>query len=221
MKIAVLSESPADEAAIRILVDGILGRPAQPIGHPPLRTGGWPFVLQNLPNMLRHLHYRTEAESLVVVVDSDSSPIHLMRDPAQHHLHKSKRQQRADASKHCRSCQLREAVEQEQDQLQPVTGRGSIKIAVGIAIPTIEAWYRCGLDSHVTETAWIQGLESGTSPYTSKSLKQAVYGTDRPSLELETKRATEEAGRLVHDLDTLERFFPNGFGALARDVRSW
>ena len=40
MKVAVLSESPADEAAIRILIDGILGRPTQPADMPPIRTRG-------------------------------------------------------------------------------------------------------------------------------------------------------------------------------------
>ncbi len=38
MKVAVLSESPADEAAIRILLDGILGRPTQSTDIPPIQT---------------------------------------------------------------------------------------------------------------------------------------------------------------------------------------
>jgi hypothetical protein len=31
----------------------------------------------------------------------------------------------------------------------------------------------------------------------------------------------EEAGRLVQILDEFEVLFPNGFGAFARDIRSW
>jgi hypothetical protein len=36
MKTAVLSESSADEAAIRILLTGVLGRSILPIDNPPL-----------------------------------------------------------------------------------------------------------------------------------------------------------------------------------------
>jgi len=47
MKIAVLSESPADVAAIHILIDGLLGRLTQPIEPPQQsRTRGWSVVLQ-------------------------------------------------------------------------------------------------------------------------------------------------------------------------------
>ena len=45
--------------------------------------------------------------------------------------------------------------------------------------------------------------------------------TERPSIQLETQRMTEEARRLAQDLDELERWFPAGFGTFARDVRSW
>jgi hypothetical protein len=110
---------------------------------------------------------------------------------------------------------------QVQRQLRPVTSRLPFKIALGVAVPAVEAWYRCGVDSHVSEAAWIMGLQSGTYPYTKNGLKQSVYGTDRPPLALETKRAAEEAQRVIQHLALLERLFPAGFGALARDVRSW
>lgn len=42
-----------------------------------------------------------------------------------------------------------------------------------------------------------------------------------PPLQLETRRACEEAHRLAQNLSQLEEHFPNGFGALARDVRGW
>ena len=95
------------------------------------------------------------------------------------------------------------------------------KVAVGIAVPAVEAWYRCGLDPHVTEAAWIASLPSGPFPYTTRSLKEDVYGTSRLSLELETRCATKEARRLAQNLQLLEQCFPTGFGALTRDVRSW
>ena len=76
MKVSVLSESSADEAAIRILVDGILGTETEPIPPPRLRTRGWPSVLKDVPTVVRHLHYRTDADAFVLVVDSDDSPLH-------------------------------------------------------------------------------------------------------------------------------------------------
>ena len=210
MKLAVLSESSADEAAIRVLIDGILGRRTQLITFPPLETRGWRAVLRILPAVFKYLHYQTDAESFVVVVDSDHSPVH-----------KSSHEQPSGADEKCRLCKLREAVVQVQGKLRPRSGRPPIKTALGVAVPAVEAWYRCGLDPRVSETAWILGLQSKSYPYTKLRLKEEVYGTERPLLPLETRRATEEAQRLIQNLPLLESLFPTGFGALARDVRSW
>ena len=209
MKVAVLSESPADEAAIRILIDGILGRPTQSADMPPIRTRGVPGVFTILPTVLKHLHYRTDADALVIVVDSDQTPVH-----------KPEHEQEGGADERCRLCKIHQTVDPALAQL-PVQGRSQIKIAVGIAVPAVEAWYQCGRDPHVTEAAWIASLPSGPFPYTTRSLKEDVYGTSHPSLDLETRRATEEARRLAQDLQLLEQCFPTGFGALAREVRNW
>lgn len=210
MRVAVLSESPADETAIRILVDGIIGRLTQPADMPPIRVRGVSGVFTILPTALKHLHYRTDADALVVVVDSDRTPVH-----------KPEHEQEGGADENCRLCNMRQTVDTALTELRPVPGRSQIKVAVGIAVPAVEAWYRCGLDPHVTEAAWIAGFPPGRFPYTTRSLKEDVYGTSRPSLDLETRHATEEARRLVQDLQLLEQCFPTGFGALARDVRSW
>lgn len=76
MKVAVLGESPIDEAAVRVLVEGILVRQTQQVEYFQLRSRGWPSVLRILPNVLQHLYYRTDAEGLVVVADLDDSPLH-------------------------------------------------------------------------------------------------------------------------------------------------
>jgi hypothetical protein len=76
MKVVVLSESSADEAAIRILVNGILGRETEDVSSLPLRSRGWPSVIKVLPTVIKFLHYQTDAEALVVIADSDDSPIH-------------------------------------------------------------------------------------------------------------------------------------------------
>lgn len=210
MKVAVLSESPADEAAIRILVDGIIGGPTQLADMPPIRTRGVSGVFTILPTALKHLYYRTDADALVIVVDSDRTPVH-----------KPEHEQEGGADENCRLCQIRQTVDSVLGHLRPVQGHPQIKIAVGIAVPAVEAWYRCGRDPHVTEAAWIASLPSGPFPYTTRSLKEDVYETSRPPLDLETRRATEEARRLVQDLQLLEQCFPTGFGTLADEVRNW
>ncbi len=209
MKLAVLSESSADEAAVRILVEGLFGKPVYPIAHPELRARGWPSVRDILPTVLRHLHYHTDAEAFVVVADSDRSVVHRPEHG---------RPGRGDQN--CRLCQLRAVMNQVQSQLRGKSVRPVIKTAIGLAVPSMEAWYRCGVDPHITEANWILSLQQKCFPYTASSLKQDVYGA-RWSLVLETERAKEEARRLVENLETLEAHFPSGFGSLASDVRSW
>lgn len=79
MKVAVLSESPADEAAIRILVEGILGRQTQSPALSSFRTRapGISGVFRAFPAVLKELYYnQQDAEGLIVVVDSDHTPVH-------------------------------------------------------------------------------------------------------------------------------------------------
>ena len=210
MKLAVFSESSADEAAIRILADALLHCETVPPDMPRLRARGWPSVLQLLPAVVKHLHYQTDADGLIVVADSNRSPVHI--GPAD---------QECSAAGKCRLCLLRKAIVLTQSQLRPVAGRSLLKVAVGLAMPTIEAWYLCGVESGISENAWRQGLESGHILHTRNSLKQKVYGTDRPSIELETEKAREAAQRLAGDLARLEQQFPIGFGTLAGAMRGW
>lgn len=212
MKVAIYSESPADEAALRILVNALLETATEPICLPWLKSRGWPSVKENLGKVVQHLYYQTDAQGLVVVVDSDTSP--LPTHPPQ---------QPADAEDKSRICQLQRLVDLTQSQLASVPKRAALKTAFGLAVPTIEAWYRCSLDPHVNEATWVRALQSSEYPYDAKRLKRDVYGTDRPSLELERSVATEQAQRLVNEqkLGLLEKLFPIGFGVLARDLRGW
>jgi len=209
MKIAFLSESPADEAVLQVLVGYMLGEPFDVV-TPTLRARGWPSVEQVLPAILRHLHFNTDATGLVVVVDSDDSPVHTEAHevPGYHHAF-------------CRMCRLRAAFRRTMKNLPPARGRKSPLRAIGVAVPAIEAWLLCGRDPTVTEAAWVAGQESGRPPYTRAELKARVYGTSRPSLPWETKRALEEISRHRGDVRRLEHDFPLGFGALARDLRGW
>jgi hypothetical protein len=200
MKLAFLSESPADEAALRVLVEYVLGGPFATVEA----------SLQVLPAILRHLHFNTNVDGLVVVVDSDDSVVHTDEHEAPGYHHAG-----------CRICRLRAVFRRVLKNLPPAHGRTRVLRAVGLAVPAMEAWYLCGRDTSVTESAWTDGQASGIMPYTRKELKWRVYGTDRPSLVHETKRAVQEVSRHRGDIRRLEFDFPQGFGSLARDLRTW
>jgi len=98
-----------------------------------------------------------------------------------------------------------------------------MKIALGLAVPTIEAWLLCGVDSHVTEAAWVTGLkdERGRMPFAKGELKRQLYGTSHPSLAIETEAMKVAATRVGKDLAAIEKLFPQGFGTLLRSLRTW
>jgi len=177
MRVAILSESSADESALRILVDAILGVATTAPPALSLQSRGWPAVRNIFPVVARQLHYHTDAEGLIVVVDSNHT--YLSGDEPKNRLR-----------------DFRELVQRCQQQLKPVSGRVPLKIAVGVAAPAIE-------------------------PYSKLELKKQLYGSDFRSLELMTQKMTEAAHEAAKDLSALERAFPNGFGNLAKELRSW
>lgn len=209
MNIALLSESPADEAALRVLVGYVLGGRFNRVA-PTLRARGWPSVELVLPAILRHLHFNTNADGLVVVVDSDDSPVHTTEHeaPGYHHPY-------------CRICRLRTVFRRVTKNLPPAQGRDRVLRAVGLCVPALEAWLLCGRDTSITEAAWTNGQAAGRPPYTRRELKWRVYGTERPSLPHEIRRAVQEVSRHQGDVRRMENDFPQGFGSLARDLRSW
>ena len=118
MKVAVLSESPADVAAVHILIDGLLGRLTQSIEPPQQsRTREWSDVLQVIPAVLKHIHYRTDTHAFAVVIDTDNSP-----------LHQPPHEVPGGEMAKCRLCQLRQVVTQTQKQLPPVLGRAPFRL---------------------------------------------------------------------------------------------
>jgi hypothetical protein len=167
-------------------------------------------VAQILPAILRQLHFNTDAEGLVVVVDSDDSVVHTGDHEAPNYYHPL-----------CRMCQLRGIFRRTVKKLPSARGRARVLRCVGVAVPAVEAWYLCGRDNSVSEAAWLTGQGKGRTPYTRRELKWRVYGTDRPSLPLETECALIEVRRHRGDLRRLEFDFPAGFGLLARDLREW
>jgi hypothetical protein len=212
MKVAYFAESPADQAALTILTEAILGKKTDPVLQADLRQRGWPTVRTVLPAVLRQLHYHTDAEGLVVIVDSNGAPPHL---PAH--------EPPSEPEPKCRLCQLRKVADDVLGKVRARSEQPALKIAIGLAVPAIEAWLLCGVDSHITEAAWINGLKEkpGAMPYSKGGLKRQLYGTSHPSLAVETEAMKAAAMRLSKDFSTIERLFPHGFGALSKNLRSW
>ena len=207
MRLAVLSESEADEAALEAILGALVPGGIELETKPRLTTRGWPSVKDITPSVIKHVHYQTAAEGLVVVVDSNDSEIHDLNHAVQ-----------TGASSGCRLCQMRAVVNETLATVSPVPGKGAPLVAIGLAVPAIEAWYRCGEDPHVTEAAWIQARAEGRYPYTRRSLKSDVYGSTRYS---RLERAREAGDRLAVDLSRLQQDFPSGFGTLYAEVSTW
>lgn len=209
MNVAVLGESPADEAVIRILTAAVVGIPINPVDVR-LRSRGWPSVRNQLPSVIRFLHYRSDADALVMVVDSNTTPV---SQPDEN----DNRVPHSDS----RLVEVQSIASKTLADIGPRPHRARLRIAIGIAVPALEGWLRCGVDPHVNEATWERGLQSGDCPYSKPQLKQDVYGTISPSSVLQTERAGLEATRLANDLGVLEGHFPIGFGSLAGELRTW
>ena len=201
MRVAILSESTADESALRVIVDAVLGVKTIPVATN-LQSRGWHAVRTTLPAISKTLQYRTDAEALIVVVDSNHT--YLSGEEPKNRLR-----------------EFQEIVQRCQQQLRPVSGRVPLKIAVGVAAPAIEAWWLCKSNPQISEAAWEKGLVDKRDPYSKQELKKLLYGSDYSSLEVMTKKMTEAAEEVSRDLLLLERAFPSGFGSLAKELRSW
>ncbi|HLJ91838.1 MAG TPA: hypothetical protein VKU02_01465 [Gemmataceae bacterium] len=132
MKIGYYCESPADRAALVILTEGILGEPPESINMD-LEAHSVPGFFSALDGVFRGVHYNSDAEGLIVVVDSDDTEMHsLAHDTPQ------------GGGERCRLCQARKIIERARKQLKPRQGRPELKVAIGLTVPTIEAWYLLG-----------------------------------------------------------------------------
>jgi hypothetical protein len=209
MKVGFLCESPSNQKAMAIFAEGLLGAPPEPIGMS-LEAHGVTGVFRILDGVFRGVHYNSDADALVIVVDSDDSE-----------LHEIGHENTENASEKCRLCQARRVIRRAQTQLKPRPSGAPLKVAIGLAVPAIEAWYLVGKEHQVGEAAWRVGLTEGRVPFTRRQLKQIVYGTDHPSVERETQCALTEARRIIGNVNAIELAFPAGFGLMANEIRSW
>ncbi len=95
-----------------------------------------------------------------------------------------------------------------------------VKVAIGVAVPAIEAWLVCGKNLYVSKEKWIRKLKGDKVRYDRVSLKQKLYG-EKPFKRKRIEVAIEEAERLAKNLELLEQKFPQGFGNLVKEIKSW
>jgi len=207
MKVGILSESTADEAAVRILAEAVLGRPLETV---PIRfrTRGWTAVLSTLPTAFKTLHWQLDTDGLIVVLDSDDTPVHVA-------AHEADGFQDAD----CRYCRIHRLFMKLGTSITP-RAQPPLKFAIGLAVPAIEAWYRCGLDVHCTEAHFAREATTRLASLR-RELKRDCYGTFPAAQAVMKQKAIEHATRLAKDISAFERHFPNGFGTLAHSLRVW
>ena len=207
MKIAFFSESVADEAALKILVSGILNEKIEETDLPNrLEYRSSSHLDRDLPAVISAVYYNSNADALIVVSDSDDTPVHTK----EHEMIRNER---------CRLCRLRKAVDEKIVRLRPIAGKKIVKVAIGVPVPAIEAWYLFGKRLSLSENIWIRRQNGENIQYDRMRLKEKT----RPSIDLETKIAETEANRIVESnlFDELEKSFPHGFGTFANEVRSW
>jgi hypothetical protein len=208
MKLGIISESEANEAALRILIPALVSQPVEIIEPARARPGGWSAALNAVPVEMRHLYYRTDADGLIIVVDSDDLPVHT----ASH-------EQTSSGNEGCRACRFLTTIRQVQSSLSARPIDKPFTTAFGLAVLTIEAWLLCGVDIHATEAHFVRELQSRPRLRDLRlELKRQIYGSDRPAREIERTKAIEHATRLAGSLDLLRRHFPDGFGLLERTL---
>jgi len=204
MKIVVLAESPADRAAIEIFAQAILDDEIEFATVQP-RTGGYHAVAAAIRPNLLHLHYQRSADGLIVVVDSDGTPIEAGNTRGRVHL-------------------LLSEIQDIQSQLSSSEKAPAIKTAVGVAAPSIESWLLFGINKQCTEAGWVVRLNDGQNTAVEiRQLKKQLYGTDRPDINLETQVMIERAKAIIDEnrLETFMQSFPYGFKQLVSDLRAW
>lgn len=212
MKVALLAESSSDVPGLFVLVTALAACPVEEDTNPPAIVGGVRNLLQQLPSFYRSRYYHSDADAFVVVLDSDDSPIH-----------EKSHEPPGNPEPTCRLCQARLSVESIATTLPSRPAGKLLRLAFGLSVPAIEAWWLFAKDASVGEAAWRSQVKPGAGAARRRDLKRGVYGDVRVPAEMKRKRSREEAERLVADgkLPSLEAHFPGGFGALVRGIRSW
>src|SRR6266852_3197067 len=107
MKIGYYCEQQADQAAMAVFTEGILGEPPEPINIP-LEARSVPAFFSALDGVFRGVHYNSDAEGLIIVVDCDKTALHDLAHDAT-----------GGGDEDCRLCQARKIITKARKQLRP------------------------------------------------------------------------------------------------------
>src|SRR5947209_19467609 len=106
MKVGFYCESPADQAAMAVFAGGLLGPRPEPMSMD-LQAHSVPGFFSALGGVFRGVHYLSDAEAFVAVVDSDRTDPHaLSHDTGGDH-------------DRCRLCQVRKIITEACQYLKP------------------------------------------------------------------------------------------------------
>ena len=209
MRIGILSESKVDEAAYKILVESILGQSVD-LYKDYRNRGGWFTAKKMVKSIIQELHF-AGADGFVFVGDSDSTPPHTKSHESQ-----------ADGDPSCRLCQIKKVVESILGTLPDRSGKPPLKVAIGMATPTIEAWLLSKDDVYCTESRFRDDHSNGKlTRQTRLDLKEKKYGSLHASSDIRMRCTLENANRIAEDLKTLEQRFQFGFGHLRKNLDEW
>ena len=70
MKIGFFCESSADQAAVAVFTEALLGKAPEPNGDDVVPIS-LPRLFEDIEAVVKKLHYQSDADGLVIVVDSD------------------------------------------------------------------------------------------------------------------------------------------------------
>lgn len=208
MKVAILGESDTDEAIFASLFRAVGEESIDLVPNPPLRSRGWPSVRSIAPTVIRHVYFQTSADGLVILFDSNGSPVHT-------EAHES------DVQEDCRTCQLVDLAANTRESLPRVHGRPEFNVVVATAVPCVEAWLVSPHDHQVSEAAWLNGEREGRYPYTRLELKRRAYGTSRPTRSLMEAAVSDFQKSVKDSLEALRRRFPMGLAEPLEAVGDW
>jgi hypothetical protein len=199
MKFAFISESPADNAALRAFCETLIGgHPIECVESLVRIPGGWTEVIKKLPPALRALRYGTDADVVVVSIDSDSTDL-------------------TPGSSTNRLDLLKEIIKKNLSPRSPADR--NLRAISGIAVPAIEAWWLAHNHSDISEIAWLERKKQRPA-YDKLELKRRLYGTERPSISLETDRMVCAAREAARHPDELCKKFPQGLASLVREIQA-
>jgi hypothetical protein len=209
MRVAVFSESAIDDQIGMRLVEGIYGKSLVREELQGLRVRGVNALFRTLESVVKRLHYRSFADALVVIADSDNCDVH----DATHD----------GSQQRCRHCRLEREISRIKRELRRVEGRPPFEIALVVATPSIEAWLVDGGSNCRSETAWRQARSRGVDAVSEiKQMKELAYGsTGLRNSPIRLARGLEHVEQLLERIDVVRAAFPDSFGRFVEAVRSW